>query len=425
MKRRVFLALAAAACVQPSMAQPTAPGAAAARGEPQPSDLLGAAGDQAFLDWLNGFYARQLAAGWSTTLLAEALSGLAPDPRVLAHNATQPEFALPVSDYVNRQVTPGVIALGRRKRDGVADFPKIADTYGVPPEILTAVWGMESGFGANQGEMDVVRCLATLAAEDPRRKTWAETELEACLKIIGDGRASRAALKGSWAGAMGQTQLLPSTFLSTAVSAEGGPRPDIWGSSADALASAGNLLLKSGWRRGESWAAEVTLGRDFDYGLSEGPKQPPAWWAAQGARRADGRAWISADAAATAQLLLPCGAAGPAFLAFPNHFVIRTYNNSLAYALSVGLLADRIGGAGPLTAAWPKETPLSLEDRMDAQTALAKLGYNPGAPDGLIGLATRQALRAWQKDRGLPADGYLSPALVARLRASLTGGAAS
>jgi lytic murein transglycosylase len=418
MKRRVFLAMAAAACVQPSVAAPTAP-ESGANGDPTPADLLGAAGDQPFLDWLNGFYARQLAAGWSTTVLAEALSGLAPDPRVLAHNASQPEFALPVSDYVSRQVTPAVIALGRRKRDGVTELPTIATTYGVPADILTAVWGMESGFGAYQGDMDVVRCLATLAAEDPRRRAWAETELEACLKIIADGRAPRAALKGSWAGAMGQTQLLPSTFLSTAVSAAGGGRPDIWSSSADALASAANLLVKGGWRRGESWAAEVRLSPGFDYGLSEGPKQPPGWWAAQGARRADGRVWSAADSAAEAELLLPSGAGGPAFLAFPNHFVIRTYNNSLAYALSVGLLADRIGGAPPLAAAWPKETPLSLEDRMAAQTALAMLGYRPGAPDGLIGLGTRQALRAWQKDHGLPADGYLSPAIITRLKSSL------
>jgi membrane-bound lytic murein transglycosylase B len=160
------------------------------------------------------------------------------------------------------------------------------------------------------------------------------------------------------------------------------------------------------------------LATRFDLSLSEGPKQPPAWWADKGARRADGRAWSEADSASQAALLLPAGAGGPAFLAFPNHFVIRTYNNSLAYALSVGLLADRIGGAGPLATAWPKETPLSLEDRMAAQTALAKLGYSPGPPDGQIGIGTRQALRSWQKDRGLPADGYLSPAMVARLKAT-------
>jgi len=408
MNRRLFLALTAASAALSS----------AARADVQPSQMLGAAGDDAFLAWLDGFYARELASGWSPAVLTSVLTGLAPDPRVLAHNASQPEFALPVGDYVQRQVTAGVVSLGRKKRDGVAQLGAIHETYGVPGDVLTAIWGMESGFGASQGDMDVVRCLATLAAEDPRRKPWAETELEACLKIVATRAAGRASLRGSWAGAMGQTQLLPSTFLSTAVSASGQGKPDIWSSGADALASAANLLAKAGWQRGQGWAVEVRLAPKFDYGLSEGPKQAPAWWADKGARRADGRAWSAADGAAQAVLLLPAGAEGPAFLAFPNHFVIRTYNNSLAYALTVGLLADRIGGAGPLATPWPKETPLSLEDRMESQQALAKLGYSPGPPDGQIGLGTRQALRAWQKDRGLPADGYLSPPIVAKLKAT-------
>src|SRR5579872_1090259 len=409
MQRRSFLALAAASCAV----------SASAAADMRPSDLLGAAGDDAFLTWLDGFYARQLAAGWSTTALAAVLSGLAPDPRVLSSNAGQPEFATPIGVYVQHRVTPDAVALGRRKRDSVPQLGAIHATYGVPGDILTSIWGMETGFGANQGGMDVVRCLATLAAEDPRRKAWAETQLEACLKIVATNAAGRAALRGSWAGAMGQTQLIPSTFLSTAVNADGKGKPDIWNSSADALASAANLLAKAGWQRGESWAIEVKLGPKFDYGLSEGPKQTPDWWADKGARRADARAWSAADAGSQAELLLPAGMDGPAFLAFPNHFVIRTYNNSLAYALSVGLLADRIGGAGPLATPWPKETPLSLEDRMESQQALAKLGYSPGPPDGQIGLGTRQAIRAWQKDHGLPADGYLSPAIVAKLRAGV------
>jgi lytic murein transglycosylase len=410
MNRRLVLLLALASAALPS----------AAAAEPAPSQLLGAAGDQAFLAWLDGFYKRQSAAGWTPTQLAAVLSGLAPDPRVLAHNAAQPEFALPVGEYVTRTVAPGTVSLGRRKRDGVPELGSIRESYGVPADILTAIWGMESGFGANQGDMDVVRCLATLAAEYPPRTQWAETELVACLSIVKQGRAARGQLRGSWAGAMGQTQVLPSVFLTTAVSVHGGARPDIWDSSADALASAANLLAKSGWRRGESWGAEVTLSRGFDVGLSEGPKETPAWWADKGARKVGG-AWSAADAQSEAQLILPAGANGPAFLVLPNHFVIRTYNNSLAYALSVGLLADRIGGAGALAAAWPHETPLSLADRMAAQTALARLGYNVGPPDGLIGVGTRQALRAWQKDHHLPADGYLSPAVLAQLKASVKG----
>jgi membrane-bound lytic murein transglycosylase B len=417
MQRRLFLALGAAGLALSLQAGAPAP--------PHPSELLGAAGDATFLAWLDGFYARQLAAGWSTTALAGLLTGLSPDPRVLAHNASQPEFALPVGAYVSRQATVGVAALGRRKRDGVPALAAIHDTYGVPGDVLVAIWGMESGFGAGQGDMDVVRSLATLAAEDPRRSAWAETQLVACLEIIRTGRAARGQLRGSWAGAMGQTQFIPSAFLDTAVSVSHNGHPDIWNNDADALASAANLLSKAGWQRGQGWAAEVLLPPRFDVGLSEGPKQPPPWWAERGARRADGRPWSAADAAAPAQLILPAGASGPAFLVLPNHFVIRAYNNALPYALTVGLLADRIGGAGPLVTPWPKEIPVSLEDRMAAQQALMRMGYNPGVPDGMIGLGTRQALRAWQRDHGLPADGYLSSELASRLKLEHRGGAAT
>jgi lytic murein transglycosylase len=276
---------------------------------------------------------------------------------------------------------------------------------------------MESGFGEVQGQMDVVRSLATLAALG-RRRPWAEGELIAALRIIASGRAPASRLLGSWAGAMGQVQMLPSTYLSDGVDADGDGRIDIWTSAPDALASAANLLAKAGWRRGEGWAREVILAADFDVGLVEGPAKPPQDWAQIGARRADGLAWTDLDAAAPCVLLLPSGAGGPAFLALPNHFVIRKYNNSMAYALAVGLLADAFAGAPPLVTPWPAETPLSLDDRLAAQGALARLGYNPGSLDGVIGSKAREALRAWQKAQGLPADGYLTPALIARLRAS-------
>jgi lytic murein transglycosylase len=408
MQRRDFLSLALAACAGPAMAQ----------GGPQPSDLLGASGDPTFLTWLNGFYARSLAAGWPRAVLDKELSGLSPDPQVVVHDATQPEFARPISIYVQNAIGAGTVALGRQKRAGVPQLHRIAETYGVPGDVLVAIWGMESGFGGGQGNFDVVRSFATLAAETPRRQAWAEDELNACLKIITSGAATRSQLKGSWAGAMGQTQFLPTTFLTTAVDADGDGKPDIWNSSADALASAANLLVKGGWQRGQGWAREVLLAHRFDYSLCEGPKEIPAWWADKGVTRADGQGWGPGDAAAQAALVLPCGASGPAFLIFPNHFAIRTYNNSLAYALSVGLLADRLGDGPALVTPWPHETPLSLADRVAAQTALAKLGFNPGPVDGAVGLGTRQALRSWQKSQDILADGYLSPDMVARLKAA-------
>jgi hypothetical protein len=215
---------------------------------------------------------------------------------------------------------------------------------------------------------------------------------------------------------MGQTQFIPSAYLATAVDGDGDGKRDIWASPADALASAANLLAKGGWARGQSWAREVTVPADFDFSVSEGPKMVPDAWAALGVLRADGRPWTDADKTAEAQLLAPSGASGPIFLLFPNHFVIRKYNNSVAYALAVGLLADRISGAGPLVRSWPAETPLSLADRMTAQRALAAAGFDPGAPDGVVGIGTRKALRAWQKARGLTADGYLSADMIQRLK---------
>ena len=311
------------------------------------------------------------------------------------------------------------MTLGRAKAASIPQFAAIESRFGVPRAILIGVWAMESGYGAQQGDLDVIRSIATLAATG-RRRPWAEGELFACLRIIESGEAPRERLRGSWAGAMGQTQMLPSTYLSSAIDGDGDGRRDIWTSAPDALASAANLLAKGGWQGGEGWAREVILPSTFDYGLSEGPGETPDWWRKKGARRADGAIWSPVDSMIEWVLLLPSGAVGPAFLAGPNHFAIRKYNNSVAYALSVGLLADRIDGGAGLATPWPRETPLSLGDRMAAQQALASKGFNPGAVDGVTGLGTRQALRAWQKSQGLEADGYLSPDIVARLVHSAT-----
>jgi hypothetical protein len=206
---------------------------------------------------------------------------------------------------------------------------------------------------------------------------------------------------------MGQTQFMPSVFLTTAVDGDGDGRRDIWGSAQDALFSTANYLSKAGWTPGQDWAREVILPSGFDYSVAEGQKSPPSWWEGLGVKRADGRAWNAADQA-PAQLLLPSGAGGPAFLALPNHFAIRKYNNSTSYALGVGLLADAFAGKPGLVRPWPYEPALSLSDRMLAQKALARLGFDPGPADGIIGANTRAQLRLWQKSRGLTADGYLS-----------------
>jgi lytic murein transglycosylase len=373
-------------------------------------------GDMVFDAWAAEFYPKALKAGIPREVLDREMKGLTPDPRVTARDSRQPEFSQPISTYIKGAVTEGTVSKGAAERAQVPQLSGIEQQYGVPREILVAIWSRESAFGAIQGDFDVIRSMASLAAQG-RRRDFAETELISALRIIATGQASRAELKGSWAGAMGQTQFIPSAYLATAVDGDGDGKRDIWASSADSLASAANLLVKGGWHRGESWAKEVSVPDGFDFSVSEGPKLSPEAWAQMGVARADGQPWSDADKFAEAQLIAPAGAGGPIFLLFPNHFAIRKYNNSVAYALAVGLLADRIGGAPPLVRPWPAEQPLSLADRMTAQRALAALGYNAGTPDGIVGAGTRTALRAWQKAKGLTADGYLSPAMVQQLKA--------
>lgn len=381
---------------------------------------LTASGDMIFDAWASDFQGRALAEGISSDVLYREMAGLTPDPRVAGADSRQPEFSKPISDYLKGVVTADRVAIGLRRRSEVTAFPAIEARFGVPSDILLGIWALESGFGSIQGERDALRSLSTLAAQG-RRRAWAEGEIISILKIIESGEQPRGVLRGSWAGAMGQTQFIPSTYLSTAVDQDGDGRRDIWTSSADALGSAANLLAKAGWVRGQSWAREVTAPADFDFSLTEGPKETPMWWAEHGVVAADGVAWSPRDHDARAQLVAPAGAAGPLFLLFPNHFAIRQYNNSLAYALGVGLLADRFANGRPLVRAWPQEVPISLKDRMIAQRALTVLGFDPGTPDGVVGMSTRQSLRAWQKSRGLLADGYLSIDMVARLKAESGG----
>ena len=380
--------------------------------------------DPLFADWLAGFVDRAAGAGWSRARLRETFAGLTADPRVIALDNRQPELSRPVSAYIESAVSDTRIQEGRTHRADAAPWlDPIATQYGTPADILVSIWSVESSFGRIQGSMDVVRSLATLAAEG-RRKAFAEEQLFAALRILYTDQATRDQLKGSWAGAMGQTQFTPSDYLSFAVDGDHDGRRDIWGSAPDALASAANFLQhKAAWRRGEAWTREVVLPQGFDYGLSEGVKQPTSAWSALGVRAADGRPWRMADAPEAAQLLLPAGWTGPALLAFPNHFAIRAYNNSMSYALAVGFLAERISGAPPLVRAWPQEQPISRADRIAAQEALQHLGYDVGDVDGVLGLKTRQAARRWQTTRGLPADGYLTYALIQRLK--VDGGASA
>ena len=374
----------------------------------------------AFDAWLSGFMARAVAAGWPQDLLTRELGGLTPDPKVVSLDGRQPELSRPVGDYIRKTVSQDKIAAGQARMYSLTFWPGIEARFGVPREILLGIWGMETAFGAVMGNYDVIRSMATLAAEG-RRQAWAEAQIFSALRIIASGQISREQLRGSWAGAMGQTQFLPETYVTAAIDFDGDGRKDLWGSQADALASAANLLVKGGWRRGEPWAREVILAPGFDYGLSEGPMQLPAAWSRAGARPAGAWDWSAQDARTPSSLILPAGWTGPAFLVSANHMAIRTYNNSTAYALGVGLLADAVAGRpGPITP-WPVELALSLSDRQKAQSLLGQLGFYAGERDGVIGTRTRKALRQWQVSMGRPADGYLTPDLIFALEAAAWG----
>ncbi len=424
MHRRALLASVAGFAATPAATLRIAQAPAAA-GEgrsdtPSPDTAPGGPSDPAFSLWLEDFRGRARASGWSDATLDLAFSGVVADPRVVALDQKQPEFSKPVSAYLAGAVSDARVELGRSRLEDVRPgIARAEASSGVPAEVMAAIWGIESGYGAVQGDDDVVRSLATLAAKG-RRRPWAEAQLFAAMTMLQKGDVSRPGLKGSWAGAMGQTQFTPQDYLDYAVDGDGDGRRDVWGSSVDALASTANFLSrKAAWRAREDWAREVVVPPiNFDYALVEGPAQPVDAWDRLGVRPADGREWRPAEREqSVATLLMPMGWRGPGFLAFPNFGAIRAYNNSISYALAVGLLAKRIAGEGPLVQAWPDDQPLSRDDRLAAQAALARLGFDPGTPDGVIGAGTRKAAKGWQASRGLPADGYLSYALVQRLKA--------
>jgi len=398
----------------------------AGSGSPPPAEPVPAAGPPpppldltaSFDAWRVGFIDRAVAKGLPREEVTLAVAGLTLDPRVTNADGKQPELSRSMGDYLAGTVSAARISQGQAQlAQGASWMQPIAEKTGVPAEILVSVWGMESNFGKIQGDYDVIRSLATLAAEG-RRRDFAEAQLMAALKIVFSGEARRDQLKGSWAGAMGQTQFTPEDYLAWAVDADGDGKRDIWGSSQDAIGSAGQFLArKAAWRRGEGWAREVVLpAQGFDYGLAEGERHPYAWWTDQGVQPADDQTWSASDAAEAAGLILPAGWSGPAFLILPNHMAIRAYNNATTYALAVGLLADRIAGRAPLVRAWPAETPIGRDDRIAAQAALVRLGFDPGTPDGVMGLRTRAAAREWQRSRGLPADGYLTYGLIQALK---------
>lgn len=302
----------------------------------------------AFRSFVASLWPQARRMGVSRPIFEAAFAGLTPDPVILAKTRKQAEFVKPIWQYLAAAVSKKRIGTGREKFAATKPIlARIARTYGVDPYIVLGVWGLETNFGSNTGDTSVIRDLATLAYAR-YRGGYFRRELLIALKILQEGHVSVAAMRGSWAGAMGQTQFMPSAFMRYAVDFQGNGRKDIWTSAPDALASTANFLAKHGWVRGWTWGYEV-LPPAAAF-LAPGRTLPFATWAREGFRRADGFAMPTEG---NASLLLPAGSNGPAFLVTKNFYVIKTYNNSTAYALGVALLSDRIAGAAPLKGTWP------------------------------------------------------------------------
>jgi lytic murein transglycosylase len=388
----------------------------AATASPPPQPPAEATLEQRFADWVAGFRADAQAQGIDDATLHAALDDVHYLPRVVELDRAQPEFTRTPWAYLDSAVSAQRVARGQEKLQQVrAQADSAAVSQGVAPAVLAAIWGIETNYGDFTGSTPTIDALATLGF-DGRRESWARGELGAALKILQSGDIDRARMIGSWAGAMGQTQLLPSTFLAYAVDADGDGRRDIWGSVADALASTAHYLARSGWRSGMPWGAEVRLPPQFDLGRADmQTRQSSAQWAGEGVRAIDGAPLPEFDDGA---ILLPAGVRGPAFLVGPNFRAILRYNNSTNYALAVSLLSQRLAGGPGVQAAWPRDLPaLSRTQLLELQTALNERGFDSGTPDGVMGPATRDALRRFQRNVGVPPDGYPTVELLQRLQA--------
>lgn len=371
---------------------------------------------QSFAQWRDGFRAQALAAGISAPTFDKAFEGIEPDDSVVTADRSQPEFTRPVWQYLESAVSPARVRNGQdRLLQNTEVLQRIDTTYGVDREAVVAIWGMESNFGQQMGSKNVIRSLATLAYEG-RRPDFGRDQLIAALQILQHGDVPAGNMIGSWAGAMGQTQFIPTTYNRYAVDFDGDGRRDIWASSPDALASTANYLQTSGWQRGQTWGFEVRLPPGFDYAQADMDiRKPMSEWLRQGVQPASGK--LPGDPQASTSLLLPAGYRGPAFLVTDNFRAILKYNNSTSYALAVGLLADSFKGNGQLAGRWPvQDAPLSRSERIELQELLAARGYAPGTADGIIGANTRKAVRAYQISIGSPADGYPTLELLSRLR---------
>ncbi|MCZ8544382.1 lytic murein transglycosylase [Mesorhizobium qingshengii] len=373
--------------------------------------------DAGFRQWVAGFRATAVQSGVSGALYDQAFGDIKDvDPVVLEKARTQPEFTAPAWDYFDNRVHDQSVAVGQQMAKKWRPWlDRIESRFGVDRNILLAIWSMESNYGEILKRDDimrnVVRSLATLAYADPKRSKYARTQLIAALKILQTGDIDESHLSGSWAGAMGQTQFIPTSYQHYAVDMDGNGKRDIWNSIPDALATAANLLKKNGWQAGKTWGYEVTL----PAGKLPAGSKTLAQWQALGVVRANGKPFKNGTDKAT--LKVPDGRGGPAFLMIRNFSVIKAYNNADKYALAVGLLADEIAGSSGLVQDWKRPfTKLTFEERQELQKRLSQHGLYDGKFDGKIGDGSKTAIMAFQAKAGLTQDGYPSMEVLKWLR---------
>jgi membrane-bound lytic murein transglycosylase B len=367
-------------------------------------------------DFVRGLWPQAEARGVSRSAFEAAFSGYSYIPKVMELTRKQPEFSQTVQQYIDRRVTAAQAQKGQAmRREWNQTLTGSQQRWGVQPEFVLAIWGMETNFGGFMGGENTIHALATLT-EGGYRPDFFREELLTALRIVSDGHVSPGNMTGSWAGAMGHTQFMPSSFMRYAVDYNGDGRKDIWNSVQDALGSTANYLNNFGWRPGETWGYEIKLPSGFNFAAARQLERAPlSQWQAMGIQRVSGKAFPRPSD--MARLYLPAGANGPAFLLLPNFDVIKRYNNSDSYALAVGHLADRIIGGGGFATPWPAgDYALTKAQKAELQTLLARAGFDAGSPDGVVGPKTRAAVLAYQVQAGLPADGHISGRLLERLK---------
>ncbi len=339
-----------------------------------------------------------------------AFAGVTPDPRVIGLTTRQPEQAKPMGAYVASLASPQRAAMGQRKEaEWRSLFDQVEKRFKVERWVILAIWGMETSYGSMKDKWDPIRSLASLAYAK-YRDNYFRDELLLALKILQEERMPREQFVSSWAGAMGQTQFMPKNFMDYAVDFSGDGKRDIWGNVPDAIGSTGNYLSKEGWKHSLPWGFEVSVPQGFDYRKSRAAFDE---WTKLGVKRADGRAY---PAAGDGVLFFPTGVPGPAFIITENYHVLREYNNSDAYAISIGHLADRMRGGAPIKAEWPKQnTTLPRDDRIALQKRLAELGYDVKLFNGPITFEQRDFIRAEQVKLGTLPDGHASAALLDKM----------